>query len=102
MKETSFLGALRLLPHSYRRYLAGVFVFGCGDFSHTMLILYAVQALTPRYGPGAGAIAIALYALHNVLYAVGWDPAGALADRYGKRGFLIAAYALAAAMNFSF
>ncbi len=99
LKETSFLGALRLLPHSYRRYLAGVFVFGCGDFSHTMLILYAVQALTPRYGPGAGAIAIALYALHNVLYAVGSYPAGALADRYGKRGFLIAAYALAAAMN---
>ena len=99
LKETSFLGALSLLPHSYRRYLAGVFVFGCGDFSHTMLILYAVHALTPRYGPGAGAIAIALYALHNVLYAVGSYPAGALADRYGKRGFLIAAYALAAAMN---
>ena len=64
-----------------------------------MLILYAVQALTPRYGQGAGAIAIALYALHNVLYAVGSYPVGALADRYGKRGFLLAAYALAAAMN---
>jgi MFS family permease len=99
LTETSFLGALRLLPHSYRRYLAGVFVYGCGDFSHTMLILYAVQALTPRYGQGAGSIAIALYALHNLLYAVGSYPAGALADRYGKGGFLLAAYALAAAMN---
>ena len=99
LRETSFLGAFRLLPPSYRRYLAGVFVFGCGDFSHTMLILYAVQALTPRYGQGAGAIAIELYALHNVLYAVGSYPVGALADRYGKRGFLLAAYALAAAMN---
>lgn len=99
LKETSFLGALTLLPHSYRRYLAGVFVYGCGDFSHTMLILYAVQALTPRYGQGAGSIAIALYALHNLLYAVGSYPAGALADRYGKGGFLLAAYALAAAMN---
>ncbi len=96
LKGTSFLGALRLLPPSYRRYLAGVFVFGCGDFSHTMLILYAVQALTPRYGQGAGAIAIELYALHNVLYAVGSYPVGALADRYGKRGFLLAAYSLAA------
>ena len=100
LKETSFGGALRLLPHSYRRYVAGVFVYGCGDFSHTMLILYTVQALTPRYGQGAAAIAIELYALHNVLYAVGSYPVGALADRYGKRGFLIAAYALAAAMNF--
>ncbi len=71
----------------------------CGDFSHTMLILYAVQALTPRYGQGAGAIAIELYALHNVLYAVGSYPVGALADRYGKRPFLLAAYSLAAAMN---
>ena len=40
-----------------------------------------------------------LYALHNFLYAVGSDPAGALADRYGKRYFLLFAYALAATMN---
>ena len=99
LKDTSFIGFVRLLPGSYRRYLAGVFIFGCGDFSHTMLILYAVQSLTPGYGQGAGAIAIELYALHNFLYAVGAYPAGALADRFGKRGFLLAAYALAAAMN---
>jgi len=99
LKDTSFIGFVRLLPGSYRRYLAGVFIFGCGDFSHTMLILYAVQSLTPGYGQGAGAIAIELYALHNFLYAVGAYPAGALADRFGKRGFLLAAYALAAIMN---
>jgi MFS family permease len=64
-----------------------------------MLILYAVQTLTPRYGQGAGAIAIGLYALHNVLYAAGSYPAGALADRYGKRPFLLAAYTLGASMN---
>ena len=64
-----------------------------------MLILYAVQALTPRYGQGAGAIAIELYALHNVLYAVGSYPVGALDDRYGKRAFLLAAYTLGALMN---
>jgi len=99
LKDTSFIGFVRLLPRSYRRYLAGVFIFGCGDFSHTMLILYAVQSLTPGHGQGAGAIAIELYALHNFLYAVGAYPAGALADRFGKRGFLLAAYALAAIMN---
>ncbi len=99
LKDTSFIGFVRLLPGSYRRYLAGVFIFGCGDFSHTMLILYGVQSLTPGYGQGAGAIAIELYALHNFLYAVGAYPAGALADRFGKRGFLLAAYALAAIMN---
>ncbi len=45
------------------------------------------------------AIGIALYALHNFLYAVGSYPAGVLADRFGKGGFLLAAYALAALMN---
>lgn len=99
LKGTTFAGSLRLLPNSYRRYLAGVFVFGCGDFSHTLLIMYAVQSLTPHFGPSAGAIAIQLYALHNFLYAVGAYPAGALADRFGKRRFLIAAYILAALMN---
>ena len=99
LKETSLIGSLRLLPSSFRRYLAGVFVFGCGDFSHTMLILYAVQSLTGRYGQSAATIAIGLYALHNVLYAVGSYPAGVLADRYGKGRFLLAAYALASLMN---
>ena len=99
LEETSLIGSLRLLPSSFRRYLAGVFVFGCGDFSHTMLNLYAVQSLTGRYGQSAGTIAIGLYALHNVLYAVGSYPAGVLADRYGKGRFLLAAYALAVLMN---
>ena len=99
LEETSLIGSLRLLPSSFRRYLAGVFVFGCGDFSHTMLILYAVQSLTGRYGQSAGTIAIGLYALHTVLYAVGSYPAGVFADRYGKGRFLLAAYALAVLMN---
>ncbi len=99
LKETSLIGSLRLLPSSFRRYLTGVFVFGCGDFSHTMLILYAVQSLTGRYGQSAGTIAIGLYALHNLLYAVGSYPAGVLADRYGKGRFLLAAYVLAFLMN---
>ena len=101
MKDTSFLGvSFGCSRPRYRRYLAGVFVYGCGDFSNTMLILYAVQALTPRYGQGAGAIAIVLYTLHNVLYCRRFPyPVGALADRYGKRPFLLAAYTLGALMN---
>lgn len=99
LRGETFAGSLRILPPSYRRYLVGVFTFGCGDFSHTMLTLYAVQSLTPQYGRSAGVIAIQLYALHNVLYALGAFPAGALADRFGKRGFLIVAYGLAALIN---
>jgi MFS family permease len=95
----TFVNTLRRLPPPFRRYLAAIFLFGCGDFSHTLLILYAVQSLTPLLGPGAGLVAIQLYTLHNVLYAAGAFPAGALADRFGKRGFLIIAYLLAILMN---
>jgi MFS family permease len=97
--KVTFLDTLRQLPPPFRRYLVAIFVFGCGDFSHTLLMLYAVQSLTPLLGPGAGLIAIQLYTLHNVLYAAGAFPAGALADRFGKQGFLILAYLLAILMN---
>jgi MFS family permease len=97
--SVTFAGALRRLPSSFRRYTAAVLVFGCGDFSHTLLILYAVQSLTPLYPHSAGAIAIGLYTLHNLLYAVGAYPAGAMADRFGKGRFLIGAYILAVLMN---
>ncbi len=50
LKATGFLGSLRLLPRSYRRYLAGVFTFGCGDFSHTMLILSSVSTISMTSG----------------------------------------------------
>ena len=97
--DTTLVNSLQLLPARYWRYLAGVLIFGCGDFSHTLLIMYAARSLTPHFGQSAGAIAIQFYALHNFLYAVGAYPAGALADKFGKGRFLIAAYALAALMN---
>jgi MFS family permease len=99
LRDTTFVNSLHLLPARYWRYLAGVFIFGSGDFSHTLLIMYAAQSLTPHFGQSAGAIAIQFYALHNFLYAVGAYPSGALADKFGKGRFLIAAYAIAALMN---
>src|ERR1700685_1819835 len=48
--EHSFLTGLRALPVTFRRFLAGVGVFGAGDFSHTMLILYASRMLAPAHG----------------------------------------------------
>lgn len=99
LNHHSFIGSFRALPAPFRRYLVGIFVFGSGDFSHTLLILFAVQMLTPTYPQDAGAVAIQLYTLHNVLYAAGAYPIGVLADRFGKRGLLIGAYSLAAVMN---
>jgi MFS family permease len=99
LNGASFSDSLRLLPPAFRRYVVGVFIFGCGDFSHTLLIMYAVQSLAPNYGQGAGTIAIELYVMHNFLYAVGAYPAGALADRIGKKGPLIGSYWIATLMN---
>lgn len=97
--KMSFMGSLRALPAPFRRYLIGIFVFGSGDYSNTLLILYAVQALTPAHPQDAGTIAIELYTLHNIFYAAGSFPVGALADRYGKSRLLIGAYVLAVVYN---
>jgi len=88
------------LPGKFKFFLVGVGIFGAGDFAHSLLTLRAVQILTPSLGIiQAGRTAIALYALHNVLYAVMSYPIGALADRFGKRGLLAAGYVLAGLMG---
>jgi MFS family permease len=95
----SFRGSRRRLPHSFRRLLAGVFAHGIGDFAPTLLILRANQMLALQYGVApASALAIALYTFHNIVFAATSYPAGALADRFGKRGLLAAGYGAGAAM----
>lgn len=92
-----FLASLRGLPKRFTRFLFGVGLFGAGDFAHSMLILYAVTALTPRFGAAAAATAgVGLYALHNVVYAGISYPAGVLADRMNKRLLLAIGYGIGA------
>ncbi len=95
----SFGERLRALPARYRRFLVAVGLFGAGDFAHTLLILLATQKLAPTMGAGpAAAAAVALYVLHNVLYAAFSMVAGWLADRFPKNLILAGGYFLAAAM----
>ena len=92
-----FLELLRELPQNFKRFLYGVGLFGAGDFAHSLIILYAVSALTPRFGAvKAATISVGLYALHNVVYAAISYPAGALADKMNKRVLLAVGYALGA------
>ena len=87
--------AIRSLPRPYFRFLAGVGLFGMGDFSPTLLILAASTLLAPRYGAvRAAEIAALLYAGRNTIYALASFPVGMLADRFSKRGLLAAGYAL--------
>lgn len=95
----SFLGSLQQLPQSFRRVLVGIFAHGIGDFAPTLLILRASQMLAPRYGTArAATLAIALYTVHNIVFAGISYPIGALADRIGKRGLIAAGYVAGAVM----
>ncbi len=100
VSRRSFRATLGALPPPFRRYLIGIAIFGAGDFSHTLLILYAATLFAPNMGAeAANSLAILLYTIHNMFYAVGAYPFGWLADRIGKRTMLIAAYCLAVLMN---
>jgi MFS family permease len=96
----SFWFGLRQLPPPFRKFLLAVGIFGLGDFSHTLLILFATQALTPSHGKVAAAsIAVGLYLLHNIFYAAFAYFGGWLSDHASKRKVVLAAgYGLAVAM----
>jgi MFS family permease len=95
----SFAASLRALPHRFRQFLAAVFVFGIGDFAHSLLILLAMQKLAPTLGAvRAASLAAALYVLHNVVYAGFSMITGSLADRVDKKRLLAAGYMLGALM----
>ena len=98
----SFGQRLRLLPKNYRRFLVAVGLYGTGAFAHTLLILLAVQKLTPSLGAAkAATAAVALYVLHNVFYASFAFLGGWLADHFPKNRLLAAGYLLSAAMSLS-
>jgi len=95
--KRSFVAGIRDLPIPFWRFLVGVGVFGAGDFSHTLLILYASRMLAPRYGlTRAASIAVVLYTLHNVFYAGSAYTSGWLSDHVPQRKIVLAGgYALA-------
>lgn len=96
----SFWFGLRQLPQPFRKFLLAVGIFGLGDFSHTLLILFATQELTPAHGKvTAASIAVGLYLLHNVFYAAFAYLGGWLSDHIPKRKIVLAAgYGLAVVM----
>jgi len=93
----SFLIGLKALPPPFRRLLMAVGIFGAGDFSHSLLILYATRMLAPAHGMArAASIAVGLYTLHNVCSAGSAYASGWLSDHVPNRKAVLAAgYALA-------
>lgn len=92
----TFMTGVRALPPAFRRFLAGVGLAGLGDYSNTLLILWATQAWTPRLGAArAASTAMAFYVGYNVVFTVSCSLAGYLADRYAKHRVLAFGYSLA-------
>jgi MFS family permease len=94
---------LATAPAQFRSLLAGVGLYGLGNFSATLLILRATQILigTGKSNATAASIAVLLYTAHNAANAAAAYPAGALADRVGRRLILawgIGLFALSCAM----
>jgi MFS family permease len=90
-EQKSLLLGLRALPGEFRAFLLGVGVFGAGDFSHTLLILYASRMLTPVHGPvWAAMLAVALYTIHNCFSAASSYVSGWLSDRLPQRKIVLA------------
>jgi MFS family permease len=96
-EKKSFLLGLRTLPAKFRRFLLAVGIFGAGDFSHTLLILYATKMLAAEYGMArATSLAVILYTLHNVFYAASAYISGWLSDHVpNRRTVLSGGYGLA-------
>lgn len=91
-----FVATARGLPPNFRKFLAGVGLAGLGDYSNTLLILWATQAWTPRLGlTRAATTAMGFYVGYNVVYTASCWIAGRLADHFPKERVLAAGYALA-------
>jgi MFS family permease len=88
-------------PRVFWLFLAGVFLFGLGDFSRTFLIWLAAHAVgeDPSRAAGTLSLAVLLYALHNLVSAVAAYTIGARADRTSRRKMLVAGYALGVITN---
>jgi MFS family permease len=88
---------MRGLPSNFKRFLVGVGIAGLGDFSNTLLILWAAQAWKPRFGAlHAGQLAMLFYVGYNVVYTISCYVSGLFADRFPKRFLLAGVYAFAA------
>jgi MFS family permease len=96
-ERKSFLVGLRTLPAEFRKFLIGIGIFGAGDFSHTLLILYATRMLSDRYGMArAASMAVVLYTVHNIFYAASAYLSGWMSDHVKNRRVVLAGgYALA-------
>ena len=87
----------------FKRYLLGLMAFGTGDFSRTLLILFATQHVQGSlFSLSSATLAIWLYVLHNAVSSLAAFPLGALTDWLGRKPVLVSGYVVAAATTLGF
>jgi MFS family permease len=86
-------------PRAFWLFVAGVLLFGLGDFSRTFLIVLAARALGEANATGILSTAVLLYAGHNFVSALAAYPVGRLGDATSKPRILVAGYALGVVTN---
>lgn len=102
-RPSSLRASLAETGKPFHKYLTGILLFGCGDFSRTLLILYATKHATGTlFSWSAASLAVALYVLHNAVSSAAALPLGALADRIGVRRVVVGGYIFAAAVTAAF
>lgn len=90
-------GSIKALPKEFKEYLVGIGIAGMGDFSNTLLILWATQAWSARFGVSRAAqLAMLFYVGYNVVYTITCYASGVLADRFPKHKVLAIGYSLGA------
>lgn len=89
----TLIASLEALPNNYKLFLLAILIFGLADFSHTLLIAFAISELAVSLSfVEASTLAISLYAMRNISYAVISYPSGLLGDKLGKKKVLLLGY----------
>lgn len=92
-------GAPQRLPRRFWLFLAGVMLFGLGDFSRTFLIFLVADQMGGSAIPGALSAGVVAYTAHNVVSGIAAFPAGRAGDRASKWKVLAVGYGLGVVTN---
>ena len=87
------------LPWAFRRFVLAVGIFGLGDFSRTLLILWATGEAVSFTGARGLTLPIGLYVLYNVVSAASSYISGRRSDTMGRKPLLLFGYVVAVGVS---
>src|SRR5207244_2076727 len=87
------------LSSVYRRFLSAVALFGLGDFSRTLLILWATDEKLRFLSLSSMTLPIILYVVYNSVGSLSSYVSGHWSDVVGRKWVLVGGYATAAMVS---